>query len=124
MLPAGLPPVMADPMGLERIIVNLLTNALKYSPGSPVRISACRSPGALQITVADRGPGIDAEDLPLIFERFYRGGSAGQSKGSGLGLYISRLLAEAHGGKIRAISRVGKGTAFILSLPKDPPFSL
>ena len=116
-LPAGLPPVPADPIGLERIMGNLLSNVLKYAPDSPVRVSARRAAGAVHISVADRGRGIAPEDLPRIFERYFRAGGTEKIKGTGLGLYISRLLAEAHGGGICALSRPGKGTVFFLTLP-------
>lgn len=116
--PPGLPVVMADPLRLERIFSNLLTNALKYSPpGSPVRLEARGNGTSVCVSVIDRGPGIAAEDLPHIFERFYRTKRERKGKGIGLGLYITRLLAEAHGGRIWVRSKPGQGSSFCFSLP-------
>jgi len=119
-VPPDLPPVHADPGRLERILANLLGNALKHSgPGVPVRVSAGLDGGEVRVTVADRGPGIDPADLPRVFERFYRGrGAAGD--GLGLGLYIARTLVEAHGGRIGVESRPGEGAAFSFTLPRAP----
>ncbi len=116
-LPAELPAVEADPSRLERILANLIANALKHSePGSPVRVGATALSSELRIAVTDRGPGIQPEDLPHIFERFYRGRAA-RADGLGLGLHIARLLARAHGGDVSAESRAGVGSTFALSLP-------
>ncbi len=117
-LPAELPPVLADPVRLERILVNLLSNALKYSPPeSPVRLEGWRVAEGVAVAVIDRGRGIAAEDLPYIFDRYYRTRNGRKGKGIGLGLYIARLLVEAHGGQIRAASEAGKGSTFVFTLP-------
>jgi signal transduction histidine kinase len=114
----GLPPVHADPARLERIVVNLLANALKYAPaGSPVRLEARASDGEVVVTVRDVGPGIAPEDLPRIFERFYRSEQANGTAGLGLGLYICRKLVDAHGGRIWVDSARGAGSAFHVALP-------
>jgi len=114
----GLPPVEADPDRLERIVVNLLANALKYAPGrSPVRLAASRAEGEVHITVRDEGPGIAPEDLPHVFERFYRSPSVCGTEGLGLGLYICRKLVDAHGGRIWVESRAGAGSEFHVALP-------
>ncbi|MBE0644544.1 MAG: LptF/LptG family permease [Bacteroidetes bacterium] len=97
-IPSDLPPIEADPVRLERILVNLLSNALKYSPAdSPVRLEARKEADAVTISVIDRGRGIEAEDLPHIFDRFYRTRHGRKGKGIGLGLHIARLLVDYHG---------------------------
>ena len=117
-VPDELPPVSADYNRLERILTNLLTNALKYSdPGTPVRVSARQTDHAVEIAVTDQGRGISPDDLPHLFERFYRAKGARKAEGLGLGLYITRMLVEAHGGRIRVESEVGKGSTFSFTLP-------
>jgi signal transduction histidine kinase len=117
-IPADLPPVRADYSRLERILLNLLTNAFKYStPETPVRLQASRQENEIVITVTDHGRGIAPKDVPHLFERFYRASSERQAEGIGLGLYITKLLVEAHGGRIWVESEVGKGSTFFLTLP-------
>jgi hypothetical protein len=117
----GAPSVLADPHRLERMLTNLLTNALKYSPaGAPVLLSASPHECGACIAVADRGNGIPAEDLPDLFARFYRVKSERKGQGIGLGLYITKLLVEAHGGQIWADSEVGQGSTFRFTLPPAP----
>jgi signal transduction histidine kinase len=114
-----LPPVDVDADCLERILMNLLTNALKYSsPGSEVMLIA-RLDGAMEavISVVDRGKGISPTDLLHIFDRFYRSEETGKIEGLGLGLYITRMLVETHGGRIWAESELEKGSAFYFTLP-------
>ncbi len=114
------PAVSADANRLERILLNLLTNALKYSPaGSPVRIEAKAAGHEVILSVADRGRGIPPQDLSHIFKRFYRVKSDRIPGGVGLGLYITKLLVEAHGGRIWAESEVGRGSTFSFTLPVD-----
>ena len=113
--------VHADPASLERVLVNLLTNALKYSPADEpvaVRITPCGE--HVCITVADRGPGIDADDQRRIFERFYRRAKDARSQGLGLGLYITRMLVAQMGGTIELESKPGEGSAFTVLLPAAP----
>ena len=99
-------------------IINLLTNALKFSaPGSPVVIGLYRDGNRAFVSVADRGGGIDPRDLPHVFEKHYRAHTRADVEGSGLGLYISRLIVEAHGGRLWAESRVGMGSRFTFALP-------
>lgn len=123
-VPADVPRALADPARLERILVNLITNALKYSPPEARATIAAAAdperPDHLRITVRDEGPGIAPEELPRLFERFYRSPTSLPAEGLGLGLYITRLLAEAHGGAITAESRPGRGSAFHVSLPRAP----
>jgi signal transduction histidine kinase len=117
-IPADLPPVLVDPDLLERILLNLLTNAMKYSPPeSPVTLAASRTGGEVLISVTDRGAGIAAADQPRLFERFYRPQGFRRADSVGLGLYITRMLVEAQGGRIRVESEPGKGSTFSFSLP-------
>ena len=113
------PPVLVDPERLERALVNLITNALKFSPPDrPVVIQAGQAEGQAVISVVDEGIGIPAEDLGRLFERYYRGASGKKrAEGLGLGLYITRLIVEAHGGKIWVESEPDKGSKFHLALP-------
>ncbi len=117
-IPAELPPVEADPNRLERILLNLLGNGLKYSPAdAKVAIEAEAKLEQVRISVVDSGPGIDPEDQPHLFERFYRARGSRKTEGLGLGLYIARMLVEAHGGQIWVESEPGKGSCFNFTLP-------
>ncbi len=117
-VPADLPPVAADPNRLVRIFTNMLSNAMKYSePGTPVLIRARRMDGEVEVAVSDQGPGISPDDLPHLFERFFRVKGERKTEGIGLGLYITRMLVEAHGGKIRVESEIGVGSTFYFTLP-------
>lgn len=121
-VPDALPPVLADPPQLERIVVNLVSNALKYAGAeTEVVISATASGagGGVRLTVSDRGPGIAAEALPRLFERFYRTPGA-RADGLGLGLYVTKLLVERHGGAVSVESAPGEGSAFHVDLPAAP----
>jgi signal transduction histidine kinase len=117
-VPEEVPPVLADPDRLDRILANLVGNALKYSQDRVV-VRARPNGGDVHVTVADRGPGISGEDLPRIFDRYYRG-QRHEGEGLGLGLYIVRKLVEAHGGRIWAESRPGAGSTFTFTLPIAP----
>ncbi len=125
-LPADLPLVPFDSVLLQQVLVNLLENAVKYTPsGSPITISASRHDGAVEVTVADRGPGLSAGEEDRIFEKFYRA-QKGRGGGVGLGLTICRGIVTAHGGRIWATNRHGGGAAFHFSLPiegEPPPIS-
>ncbi len=117
-VPAGQPVVSADPNRLERILANLLTNAAKYSPsGTEMVLGVDKLDGEVRISVSDQGIGIAAEDLPHIFDRFYRASSTGKTDGLGLGLDIARGLVAAHGGRIWVESETGKGSTFYFTLP-------
>lgn len=118
-IPAGLPPLLADPDRLERVLLNLIGNALKYSPpATRVRVEAEGAGRCVTIRVIDRGAGIPPEDRERIFDRFYRSHTGSQAEGLGLGLYITRRLVEAHGGRIAVTaSEVGAGSTFEVRLP-------
>jgi signal transduction histidine kinase len=118
-LPDDLPPVEGDAGRVEQIVRNLLENAAKYVPtGGRIEISARTEAAAVVTTVADDGPGIPPEHLDRIFERFHRvEGSAQLASGAGLGLYLTRHLVEAHGGRLWVESQPGRGSAFSFSLP-------
>lgn len=121
-LPARLPPVLADPGRMQQVMTNLLHNAVKFTPsGGKVTVRAEPNPQRQQVViiVQDTGHGIPEEDLPRIFERFYKSDRArtrGQG-GTGLGLAIARHLVQAHKGQIWATSHEGKGSTFYFSLP-------
>lgn len=114
------PPIHIDPIWMERVVRNLLDNALKYSPfDAPVTVTLATKAAELLVTVGDSGIGIDPGDVERIFERFTRGrNSVGRIAGTGLGLYTVRAVVQAHGGMIRAESDgPGRGSRFILALP-------
>lgn len=114
------PAVSADPMRLDQIVANLVSNALKYSlPGSEVRVALAREDGVLRLAVSDVGPGIAPDDVERIFERYYRARGAAHAEGLGLGLFITRKLVEAHGWRIEVASQVGKGSTFTVIIPVD-----
>jgi len=113
-------PIHGDGVRIAQVFENLFTNAIKYAPGAPITVTLKLMDGHMLISVADRGPGIDADALPLIFERFYRVRSEKTVTGSGLGLYICRQIIQAHRGKIWAESSPGEGTTFFIELPINP----
>ena len=114
----GLPPVSADGTQLERILVNILSNALKYSnPGTPVHLRAWLNDEEVVVAVSDQGRGIAADEIPNLFERFDLATGMRKAEGVGLGLDITRVLVEAHGGRIWVESEVGKGSTFFFTLP-------
>lgn len=111
-------PVDADADKLKQILINLVDNAVKFSPAERrVRVRAESAAGALQLVVEDEGPGVSAEDVPHLFERFYRGRGGDQAPGSGLGLAIAKNLARLHGGDITLRGNGGPGSSFALTLP-------
>jgi two-component system sensor histidine kinase KdpD len=114
-----LPPMLADIAFLEKVLVNLLENAAKYSAkGSPIFVSAERRGEMVAISIADRGIGIDISEQSLIFERFYRAPvQSHQTSGTGMGLAISRAILEAHHGTLNVTSQVGEGSVFTLTVP-------
>jgi signal transduction histidine kinase len=120
---ADLPPLHADAAALARAVRNLIENAVKYGGGERwLGVRARREGAGVAIEVADRGPGIAREDLPRLFEPFYRGRSAARVAGSGLGLSLVRQVVEAHGGKVTvAPGPGGRGALFTLYLPAAVP---
>ena len=119
-IPGELPEVLVDPDRLDRILANLVGNALKYSRERVIVTATRDGEAGVKVTVADSGPGIADGDLPRIFERYYRG-QRHEGEGLGLGLYIVRKLVEAHGGTISAESRAGQGSRFTFTLPAAQP---
>jgi len=128
-VPEGLPLVPLDFVLMVQVLYNLLDNALKYSPsGAPIAVSARVVGGRLEVTVADRGPGIPEADLAFVFDKFYRvqhrgntsGHTSGNTSGTGLGLSICKGIVEAHGGEIRAENREGGGAQVTFWLPLEP----
>jgi two-component system, OmpR family, sensor histidine kinase BaeS len=110
--------IQGDPRWLHQVVTNLLTNALKFTPaGGSVTISAGPAGTDAVLTVTDTGTGIDEDDLPHIFDRFWRGRRASQTSGSGIGLAIAAELALAHRGRLTASSEPGRGTQITLTLP-------
>ncbi len=119
-LPADIPPVLADAERVRQVVTNLAHNAIKFTPpGGQVSVSAAVTPARdeVVIRVRDTGVGIRADDLPRIFERFYKADRARTGGGTGLGLAIARHIVQAHGGRIWVESVEGQGSSFFFSLP-------
>jgi signal transduction histidine kinase len=117
------PVVLGDPRRLERVLINLLSNANKFAPeGARLRLSVADGPRGVSVSVSDTGPGIPADAMPHLFEQFYTGrtSSSHHNIGAGLGLPIAKGIVEAHGGRIWVESEPGAGTTFRFSLPKEP----
>jgi signal transduction histidine kinase len=114
--------VHGEPRKLQRMIANLLDNALKYTPtGGSVTVSVNSDDGQIAICVTDTGVGISEDDLPHIFKRFYTSNKKTQPQhGTGLGLSLVKAIARSHGGHVNATSRPGKGTTFTVTLPRPP----
>ena len=114
-----LPPVRGDRERLWQLLVNLLTNAAKYTvTGDEIEVTAASEDGNAEVSVRDHGPGIPPEQQRLVFEKFGRVNMGGKSKpGAGLGLFIARSIAEAHGGSLELVSEAGDGATFTLRLP-------
>ena len=111
--------VQGNTAQLQRVVANLLDNAIKYSsPGGRVLLALSLTPLDIMISIADTGSGIRPEDIPRIFERFYRGDPSRSQPGSGLGLALAQALVKAHGGEIGVESTLGKGSTFTVRLPR------
>jgi signal transduction histidine kinase len=122
-VPASPVRIRHDPQRIGQVVGNLVGNAIKFSPrGSTVTVEVAAAREGARLVVRDSGVGIDAAELPHIFERFYRGSSANEARGSGsgLGLAIVKSIIDMHGGRIAVESRVGVGTTMLVMLPRDP----
>jgi len=119
--------IVVDPDRMGQVLSNLVANALRYTPaGGRITLKAEALPGSVRLSVEDSGAGIPLEDLPYVFDRFWKGEKArtrGERSGSGLGLAIARQLVEANGGKIEVESQVGQGTRFMIEFERgsSPP---
>jgi two-component system phosphate regulon sensor histidine kinase PhoR len=116
----GLSSAHMDADKIEQVVINFLTNAVKYSDPGEVVVSAChRADGGLRLSVTDHGKGISEEELPTVFDRFQRVGDKSHRRkaGHGLGLYLCKAFVEAHGGDIGVTSKTGEGSTFYLDLP-------
>jgi two-component system sensor histidine kinase KdpD len=119
-VPSDLPPVDADPALTQKVVRNLLENAVKFSPrGQQIEVTAEQQDGTVVVSVLDRGSGVPPEDLDRVFEPFYRPDATVRSgaQGAGLGLAVCRRLIEMQGGRIWAEARAGGGAAFRFTLP-------
>jgi two-component system phosphate regulon sensor histidine kinase PhoR len=117
-LAADLPRVPADRARVRQVIVNLLHNAIKFTDaGGRITVSTRREGGSVTVAIADTGRGIAGDDLPHVFERFYKGDKVRTGEGAGMGLAIAKHIVEAHGGNIRVESEEGRGSTFSFSLP-------
>jgi two-component system sensor histidine kinase BaeS len=117
----GIDPLPMDVQRIGRVLNNLVSNALRHTPpGGTVTLRAAPTPGGVSVSVSDTGEGILPEDIPHVFERFYRGDKSRNrlSGGAGLGLAIAKGIVEAHSGNIDVQSERGKGTTFTFTLPK------
>ncbi len=111
--------VRADARRVEQVVLNLVSNARRNTPdGGTITVRTRLEPGALVVEIADTGRGIAEEELPFVFDRFFRGSGQGRDTGSGLGLAICRYIVERHGGRIEAESEPGRGATFRFTLPK------
>src|SRR5688572_121829 len=117
--PENFPIILADETRIEQVLINLVSNALKYASQGEIQITGQVRPEQVVLCVSDQGPGIEAKDLPYIFDRFYRSTNAvKQTKGAGLGLYLARAIVEAHGGRIWADPKPDAGARICFSLPR------
>ena len=123
-LPSTMLVAPVDPVLLEQVLVNLIENALKYSPeGAPIDLAARDEDRVLHVEVADRGPGVRPGDEARVFEKFYRAPDGARTGGTGLGLAVCQAIVKAHGGSIEAAARPGGGAVFRFTLPIEgaPP---
>ena len=119
-LPAGLPDVSVDPVQLDQVLTNLLENAGRHAPpGSEIQVSVLWLNGAVQVRVADEGPGVPLEERDRVFEAFYRGSSVPETPGSGLGLAIAKAVVVAHGGRIWIEDAPGGGCVVAFEIPGE-----
>ena len=111
--------VKGDRTAVRQVLVNLVSNAVKYNRrGGKVRISFDDTGSCLQISIQDEGCGVSSDELPHIFDKFYRAAGSERKKGAGLGLYIVKLMAHAMGGKITVSSNIGEGSVFTVTFKR------
>ncbi len=119
-VPENLAPVIMDAGRIEQVLINLIQNAVKFTPaGGSIVVRAAESDCMLIIDVIDTGVGIHDEELPRLFERFYKSDRARHSSGTGLGLAIAKHIVLAHGGQISVRSKLGGGSTFTIELPME-----
>jgi signal transduction histidine kinase len=120
--PSDFPIIFGDADRIEQVILNLVSNAMKYAPDGEIQISGRRAGDFVEISIRDEGPGISSDDFPHLFERFFRSKkTADKAKGVGLGLYLCNAIVEGHGGKMWVENRTDReGAIFSFSLPLDP----
>lgn len=111
---------MVDRLRIEQVLINIFTNAVKYAPGCPIKVTLSESAGEVELVIRDSGPGISPENQKRIFERFERNTSDKGTSGLGLGLYIAQQIAAAHSGSIHLQSEMGKGSEFTVRFPVRP----
>jgi signal transduction histidine kinase len=117
---SDIPQIMADTERMAQVLGNLLSNALRYTPeGGTITLQSAAVEDGVEMRVTDSGPGIESDELPHVFNRFYRGDKSRQREtgGSGLGLAIAKSIVELHGGRIWVESEPGQGAAFVIWLP-------
>ena len=120
-VPDDLQPAFLDYVEIDQVLTNLIENAVNYTPqGTEISVTARCLDGEIEVEIADRGPGIRPDDLPRLFDAFYRAARTDQPRGTGLGLAVARGLIEAHGGRIRAENRADGGARFVFVLPVSP----
>jgi signal transduction histidine kinase len=121
--PKDFPIITGDEERLTQVLSNLLSNAVKYSPeGGKVTVSGEKRTDSVVVSVADEGLGLAPEDVPRVFDRFYRSADAARkTQGAGLGLYLAKAVVEAHGGRIWVDDRVKRGARICFSLPLPEP---
>jgi len=118
--PPNFPVISGDEERISQVFTNLLSNAIKYSPdGGEIRLTGETRPNYVIVCVSDQGPGIAPDDIPHVFDRFYRSSDASRkTKGAGLGLYLARAVIEAHEGRIWIDPKPGDGARICFSLPR------
>jgi len=117
-IPADLPLCECDPVLIQRVLVNLLDNAAKFTlPGSTIAVTAQATGDCMKVSVEDNGPGLPPGQETRVFEKFMRGESESNKPGVGLGLALCKAIAEVHGGSIAAQNRASGGARFVLTLP-------
>jgi len=109
--------LLGDASKIQELLYILLDNAIRYTNSGKITLTLLKNQDIVKITVTDSGMGITDQELPLVFERFYRSDTARQRNGTGLGLAIAKTIVEQHNGKIYATSQFGKGTTFHIEFP-------